>query len=175
MNLSVGPSFRTYTIIQAVLLFGLSGALTFRVSPTRAAIVTALIAVIAFALSALTWSRLAPPWSRKNKIPSTAAYVLGITAEISLMVPGANHPVVRATVESLTPSVSLGLADRIMLVATILIFVGSLTVGLGAFIHSMVKELPQGWRTPLWGRAGNALLASVTPLRDRQHRGAKTY
>lgn len=155
MDLSVGPSFRTYTIVQAVLLFGFSGTMTFRGNPTRAAIVTALIAALTFAVSGLTWSR-------KNKIPSTAAYVLAITAELSLFIPFANLPIAVAALEQLVPSFSLGLGDRIMLAATILIFAGSLTAGLGAFVHSQVKELPQGWRTPLWGGPDRR---KVIPLR----------
>lgn len=165
MKLGIGPTLRIYTISQAAVLFGLSWFLTFRVSPTRAAIVTALIAAVALALSSFTWSL-------KDKIPSTAAYVSGITAELGLSVPVANHPIVLAAVERLVLPFSLGLSDRIMLAATILIFTGSLTVGLGAFVHSLVKKLPQGWRTPLWGGTGNAPTASVAQLRDRQRRRA---
>lgn len=151
MDMSIGPSFRTFTITQAVLIVGLAWILTFRVNPTRAAIVTALIAAVAFALSGFTLPR-------KNRITSVAACVFGITAEISLAIPLANHPAVGRMI----PEISLGFGDLIMLAATILIFAGCFIAGLGACVHSMVKDLPQGWHTPIWGGPDRQ---KVVPLR----------
>ena len=152
MDIHVGPSFRTYTVHQAVLIAGLTGTLTFRVSPIRAAVVTSLIAVIALAISGLSWSRT-------NKVLPLAAYVLGITAELGLSIPVANHHIFIRVAEQLSP---LSPPDRFLLAATIIILVGCLGFGLAAFVHSMVKELPQGWRTPLWGEPDQR---KVIPLR----------
>lgn len=147
-----GPSFRVYTIAQAVLIAALTWLLTFRVSPTRAMMVTVLIMVTALAVSGISWSL-------KNKIPSLAAYVLCLTAELALAVPVANHPMVIRAAGQLVPE---GRIDASLLAAAILLFLGCFSVWLATFVHSQVKELHQGWRTPLWGGPDRR---KVIPLR----------
>lgn len=142
MDIRVGPSFRTYTIIQAALIAGLVGVMVSRISPTRAILVIFLIAAISFAICFLSWSG-------KNQVLPVATYVFGITAVASLLIPMVNHPIIAKVAGQLGEIRGI---DAALLVAIMLIVFGGGIAGPGGLVLSMVKNfLPQGWRTPLWG------------------------